>query len=150
MWDHGQHIAFREEIIKGRDLIPLPPSWWPSISCPRRHGWWVQAVDSITLTRCKGCLGMVQITFLNPNTKTCHSCCSTADTFTAGSPQPPPHLPPDSLPLVLGKAGRSGQRLGKTRFHTAPFVHLTRLFRANWTMKGGRHGPPVEKGFLRK
>ena len=27
MWDHGQHIAFREEIIKGRDLIPLPPSW---------------------------------------------------------------------------------------------------------------------------
>ena len=85
MWDHGQHIAFREEIIKGRDLIPLPPSWWPSISCPRRHGWWVQAVDSITLTRCKGCLGMVQITFLNPNTKKCHSCCSTADTSTAGS-----------------------------------------------------------------
>ena len=88
MWDHGQHIAFREEIIKGRDLIPLPPSWWPSTSCPRRHGWWVQAVDSITLTRCKGCLGMVQITFLNPNTKTCHSCCSTADTSTAGSANP--------------------------------------------------------------
>ena len=52
-------------------------------------------------------------------------------------PQPPPILPPDSLPLVLGKVGRNGQRLGKTRFHTAPFAHLTRLFRANWTTKGG-------------
>ena len=54
MWDHGQYIAFREEIIKGRDLIPLPPSWWPTISCPRRHGWWVRPWTPLRLLPAKG------------------------------------------------------------------------------------------------
>ena len=116
MWDHGHYIAFREELIKGRDLIALPPSWWPTISCPRHHGWWVQAVDSITLTRCKGCLGMVQITFLNPNTKTCHSCSSPADTSKAGSAstsiKPSSRLPPSGAGKCRAKRAKPGQDMG--------------------------------------
>lgn len=38
---------------------------------------------------------------------------------------------------MLGNIGRSGQSPGKTWAPTAPFVHLTRLFQANWIMKGG-------------
>ena len=57
----------------------MPPEWWPEISCPRRHGWWVQAVDSAILTRCKRCSGMVQLTFMDSASKTCHSCRSSAE-----------------------------------------------------------------------
>ena len=38
---------------------------------------------------------------------------------------------------MLENVGRSGQSPGKTFVPTAPFVHLTRLFQANWAMKGG-------------
>jgi hypothetical protein len=57
----------------------MPPEWWPDIPCPRQHGWWVQAVDSAILTRCKRCSGMVQLTFMDSASKTCHSCRSRAE-----------------------------------------------------------------------
>jgi hypothetical protein len=60
LWDLGRHSTLRDELMQGRDFIVMPPEWWPDICCPRRHGWWVQAVDSAILTRCKRCSGMVQ------------------------------------------------------------------------------------------
>jgi hypothetical protein len=76
-------------LIQGRDLIVMQPEWWSSIPCPRRHGWWVQSVDSVILTRCKGCSGMVQITLMDPVSKTCHSCRSRAEPNNAGSAPKP-------------------------------------------------------------
>jgi hypothetical protein len=74
LWDRGHHLALREELIRGSDFILMPPSWWPSTPCPRQHGWWMRTVDSITLTRCLGCSGMVQTSSLDPVSKTCPSC----------------------------------------------------------------------------
>jgi hypothetical protein len=55
LWDLGRHTTLRDELIKGRDFIVMLTEWWPDIPCPRWHGWWVQAVDSVILTRCKRC-----------------------------------------------------------------------------------------------
>jgi hypothetical protein len=74
LWDLGRHTTLRDELIQGRDLIVMPTEWWPDMPCPRRHGWWVQAVDSVILTRCKRCSGMVQLTFMDSASKTCHPC----------------------------------------------------------------------------
>ena len=89
MWDRGRHSTLRAELIQGRDLIVMQSEWWSSIPCPRRHGWWVQSVDSVILTRCKGCSGMVQITLMDPVSKTCHSCRSRAEPNNAGSAPKP-------------------------------------------------------------
>ncbi len=74
------------------------------------------AISTITLTRCKGCLGMVQITFLNPNTKTRHSCSSPADTSTVGSTststKPSSRLPPSGAGKCRAKRAKPGQDMG--------------------------------------
>ncbi len=74
LWDQGHHIVLREELIREVDLILMPPSWWLSTPCPRQHGWWVRTVDSITLTRCLRCSGMVQTLFLDPTSRICRLC----------------------------------------------------------------------------
>ena len=59
---------------------------------------------------------MVQITFLNPNTKTCHSCSSPADTSKAGSAstsiKPSSRLPPSGAGKCRAKRAKPGQDMG--------------------------------------
>jgi hypothetical protein len=84
----------------------MPPEWWTNVSCPRRHRWWVKAVDSVILTRCKGCSGMVQLTFMDPASKICHSCRSRTDFRNTGSA---------SKPRAPTRSCSHGSKRGRTR-----------------------------------
>ncbi len=61
-------------------------------------------------------MGMVQITFLNPNTKTCHSCSSPADTSKACSAstptKPSSRLPPSGAGKCRAERAKPGQDMG--------------------------------------
>jgi len=113
--DLGRHNTLRDELIQGKDFIVMPPEWWPDISCPRRHGWWVQAVDSVILTRCKRCSGMVQLTFMDSASKTCHSCRSRAEPRNTGLASKPAALtrscPTDPIPLRPRRVQLGGRPL---------------------------------------
>jgi hypothetical protein len=106
MWDLGRYNTLRDELIKGRDFIVMPSEWWPNVPCPRRHGWLVQAVDSVILTRCKGCSDMVQLTFMDSASKLCHSCRPRTDSRNTGS-APKPRTPIRSCP--------HGSKRGRTK-----------------------------------
>jgi hypothetical protein len=107
LWDRGHHLALREELMRGSDFILTQTTWWPSTPCSRQHGWWMRTVDSITLTQCLGCSGMVQTSSLDAISKTCPSCRLQVD-----PPKRAPVTTPSETPFHF-RPPRGGRRRSK-------------------------------------